>query len=309
MVRSLLGFARKGLAEEAELDLNAILREDVILLERTTLAKVRLELNLEPELRPMRGDASALNHAFMNLCLNAVDAMPDQGTLRLGTRNVDEDWIEVTVEDTGTGMAPEVLEQALDPFFTTKPEGHGTGLGLSLVYSAVRAHQGQLDIRSQPGQGTCVRLRFPTCESAPARSGDPSLPVRRGTARSLDVMVVDDDELIRSSMVAVLEVLGHRPCAEAGCGEDALELLEGGLRPDLIIMDMNMPGLGGVGTLPRLRGLLPDVPVLLATGRTDQSALDLVEAFPHVTLLSKPFSMRELEAHLVAPLPFARQVR
>jgi signal transduction histidine kinase len=310
MVRSLLGFARKGLAEEAELDLNAILREDVTLLERTTLAKVRLELDLDPGLKPMRGDASALNHALMNLCLNAVDAMPGQGTLRLCTRNVDEDWIEVTVEDTGAGMTPEVLERALDPFFTTKPEGKGTGLGLSLVYSTVRAHQGQLDIRSQPGQGTCVRLRFPACDPAPAGAAEPLPPPAPGPApRALRVMVVDDDDLIRTSMVAVLEVLGHSPCGEAACGEDALALLEGGLAPDLVIMDMNMPGLGGSGTLPRLRGLSPEVPVLLSTGRADQSALDLVEAYPHVTLLSKPFSMRELEAHLAALLPFARQVR
>jgi signal transduction histidine kinase/ABC-type amino acid transport substrate-binding protein len=125
MVRSLLSFARQSPVDEQELDMNAILREEVSLLERTTLAKVRLEMDLAPDLRPVRGDASALTHALMNLCVNAVDAMPDDGTLTLRTRNVDEGWIEITVEDTGSGMPKEVLEKALDPFFTTKGVGKG----------------------------------------------------------------------------------------------------------------------------------------------------------------------------------------
>ena len=164
MVKSLLNFARQSPTEEHELDMNAILREEVELLERTTLAKIRLEMDLASDLRPILGDASALTHAFMNLCVNAVDAMPENGTLTLRTRNVDNDWIEVLVEDTGTGMPREVLEKAMDPFFTTKGVGKGTGLGLSMVYSTVKAHRGQIEIQSEPGQGTRVRMRFPACE-------------------------------------------------------------------------------------------------------------------------------------------------
>ena len=163
-VKSLLSFARQSPVENGRLDMNAILKEEVALLERTTLAKVRLEIDLEANLRPILGDASALTHAFMNLCVNAVDAMPENGTLTLHTRNVDNDWIEVVVEDNGTGMSKEVLEKAMEPFYTTKETGQGTGLGLSMVFSTVKAHRGQMSIESELGKGTRVMMRFPACE-------------------------------------------------------------------------------------------------------------------------------------------------
>ena len=297
MVKGLLTLARQTPAEERELDMNELLQEEARLLERTTLSKIRLELDLASELRPIRGDPGALIHVFMNLCVNAVDAMPENGTLTLRTRNVDNDWIEVMVEDTGTGMPKEVLEKALDPFYTTKGVGKGTGLGLSLVYSTVRAHQGQLEIQSEPGQGTRVRMRFPACEPAAKTPAPAAEPRSESAHRALNVLVVDDDELIRSAMSPLLEVLGHRAIA-VSCGEEALAKLEAGFQPDVIILDMNMPGLGGAGTLPRLRLLRPTTPVLLATGRVDQSASDLVETHPYVTLLSKPFSIAELKRHL-----------
>jgi len=295
MLKGLLNFVRQTPAEERELDLNAILQDEVHLLERTTLAKVRLELDLAEGLPPIRGDAGDLANALMNLCLNAVDAMPEHGTLSLRTRCLGLDWIEVQVEDTGCGMAKEVLEQALNPFFTTKPEGKGTGLGLSMVYGTVKAHRGQMEIQSEPGQGTLVRMRFPVWEAG-ARV-EPSAP--EAGFRALSVLLVDDDELIRSSLQALLEALGHSARAMAS-GEDALLSLEAGLPADVVILDLNMPGLGGAGTLPRLRALRPELPVLLATGRADRTALDLVEAHPQVTLLSKPFTMKELQRQLEA---------
>jgi PAS domain S-box-containing protein len=298
MVKSLLGFARQQPAESNKLDMNALLKEQVELLERTTLARVRLQMVLEPELRPIQGDASALTNAFMNLCVNAVDAMPENGTLTLHTRNIDNDWIEVVVEDNGMGMPKEVLEKALDPFFTTKGTGKGTGLGLSLVFNTMKAHRGQMAIQSEPGQGTRVMLRLPACEnelqvSAPAVAEATLTP--HGT---LKVLLVDDDELMQSSVQAVLEVLGHIAVTTAASGEEALEILEAGFEPDLVILDMNMPGLGGAGTLPRLRELRPALPVLLSTGRTDQTALTLASAHSAVTLLSKPFGLRELQKQL-----------
>ena len=300
MIKGLLGFARQSPVENLVLDVNAILKEQVDLLERTTLAKVHLRLDLEPELRPIRGDASALTHAFMNLCINAVDAIPEDGTLTLRTRNVDNGWIEVAVEDTGMGMSREVLAKAIDPFFTTKDVGKGTGLGLSLVHGTVKAHRGQLAIESEPDKGTRVRLRFPACEheaqvwTATSPVADPT-PTPQG---GLKVLLVDDDDLIQVSVQMVLEVLGHTAVSIAQSGEEALAALEAGFEPDLIILDMNMPGLGGIGTLPRLRRLRPAVPVILATGRVDQSALDLASAHPGVTLLSKPFGLIELQNRL-----------
>jgi len=297
MAKCLLNFARQSPAEEHELDINTILREEVRLLERTTLSRVHLDMEFTSDLRPMRGDASALTHAFMNLCVNAVDAMEENGTLTLRTQNVDNDWIEVVVEDTGCGMSQDVLDRALDPFFTTKEEGKGTGLGLSMVHSTVKAHRGMMEIQSRPGQGTCVRIRFPSCEPLlqvlEPEGGRAPLPPRM----PLNLLLVDDDELIQSSTQAILGVLGHGVTGVCS-GEEALEKLASGFQPDVVILDINMPGLGGSRTLTRLRSLYPALPVLVSTGKVDQEALNLVAAHSHVSLLPKPFSMGELQAHL-----------
>jgi len=297
MVKSLLSLGHPSQAQGQELDLNTILCDEVQLLESSILAKVRLDLDLQPDLRPVRGDASAFSRAFMNIFVNAVDAMAGDGTLTIRTRNLDGRQIEVLVEDTGTGMAKEVLEKALDPFFTTKAVGKGTGLGLSMVYGTVKAHHGQLDLQSQPGHGTVVRMRFPEAAAGVPRQEPGAAPRAAGRDSALDVLFIDDDDLVQTSTQALLEVLGHRVTATL-TGEEALARLEAGYRPDVVILDMNMPGLGGAGTLPRLRAICPDVPVLLATGRIDQTARDLVEAYRRVTLMSKPFGIATLRERL-----------
>ena len=297
MVRGLLSFARESQAEERTLDLNTIHKDEVDLLAQTTLARVKLKLDLEADLQPIRGDEGALTHAFMNLCVNAVDAMPNSGTLTIRTRNVGREWAEVAIEDTGFGMSKEVLEKAMDPFFTTKAVGKGTGLGLTMVYKTVQAHRGQIEIQSQPGRGTQVTIRFPASELVMTDHEVDSGARMAVPAQTLRVLLVDDDELIRSATGMVVQTLGHSVTASSS-GEEALALIEAGLRPDAVILDMNMPGMGGAGTLPRLREMLPGVPVLLSSGRTDQAALDLSKVHRFVTLLPKPFSIKELNACL-----------
>ncbi len=297
VVKGLLSFARAEVAESRLLNLNDVVREEIKLLERTTLVKVRFEVDLDPELWPMKGDAGAFAQVFMNLCINAMDAMPDNGTLALRTRNLPGPRVEAVVEDNGSGMTREVLDRALDPFFTTKGVGKGTGLGLSMVYSTVKAHNGQLELQSEPGKGTRVTMTFPACAPAAGAPADGAEPRVTAAGPSLDVLLVEDDEFMMSTLQNVLEHLGHTFTA-AACGEEALARLEGGYRPDLVILDMNMPGLGGAGTLPLLRALCPDLPVLLATGRTDQTALDLIAAHDKVTLMAKPFGIEELRHNL-----------
>jgi len=299
LVKGLLHFARQSPSLLQSVDLNAVVEQGARLLERTTLARVRVVMDLAPDLRPIRGDASALSHALMNLCVNAVDAMAEGGTLSLATRNLGEALVELVVGDTGTGMTEEVLAKATDPFFTTKEVGKGTGLGLAMVFNTVRAHQGVLRIVSAPDQGTRVKLRFPAADpeaspprQAPAPAGPP--------ARPLAVLLVDDDELVRRSTGMLVEVLGHK-VTSASSGEEALALLEGGAEADVAVLDMNMPGLGGKGTLPRLLALRPGLRVFLATGRADQEALDLVAAHPEAILLPKPFSIEQLQ-NLLADL-------
>ena len=299
MVRGLLSFARQTPGEIKELDLNTVIREEVELLARTALAQVNLRMELEDGLRLIQGDASALSHALMNLCVNAVDAMGRAGTLTLRTRNAPGPWVELQVEDTGHGMARDVLAKALDPFYTTKPQGKGTGLGLSMVYSTVKAHQGEMELKSEVGRGTCVCMRFPAVEPA-APEPDPAGEVQApDEARHLTILVVDDDEFIQMSTEVLLDLMGHVPTIVAS-GEEALRKLEEGYLPDVVILDMNMPGLGGEGTLPALRLMCPDLPVILATGRADQSALDLVASQPQVTLLPKPFTMEALRLQFQA---------
>jgi CheY-like chemotaxis protein len=210
--------------------------------------------------------------------------------------------VEVEVEDTGLGMPKEVMDKAIDPFFTTKPQGKGTGLGLSIVYSTVKAHRGTMELQSAPGTGTRVTLRFPACEPHQTAEGAPAEPAPVRASGGLDILLVDDDEVLRVTVAAMVQRMGHR-VAQAGSGEEALTWLEGGEKPRVIILDVNMPGLGGKQTLPRLRALLPEVPVLLTTGRADQGATELAQAFPGVTLLPKPFGMEELRKRLDAFKP------
>jgi len=301
MVKRLLNFARSTPVEEVAVDLNTVILEVARLLERTTLSWIHLDFDLAPQLRPIRGDSGSLAHLVMNLCVNAVDAMAGNGTLTLRTRNLDADSVLVAVADTGSGMAREVLDRALDPFFTTKDQGKGTGLGLSIVHSTVQAHHGQLEIQSEPGKGTCVVMRFPAY-APPVLDQEPgpglSDPIRIGRK----ILVVDDDDLIQNGMEMLLATLGH-VATIAASGEEALASLEAGLAADVVILDMNMPGLGGSGTLPRLRALRPALPVLLATGRVDQAALNLIAADPRTTLLSKPFNLEEVKRLLAAVLP------
>ena len=253
-----------------------------------------MELDLAPDLRLIRGDGAALTHAVMNLCVNAVDAMPQEGHLTLRTRNIDNHWIEVRVEDSGSGMTKEVLQKARDPFFTTKASG--TGLGLALVHSSVKAHRGQLELISEPGRGTCVRLRLPACEATIRVPEQEPVAPDAAPTRSLSVLVVDDDVMATRAFEELLQAL-HHSHSTVGSGEGALALLQDGFQPDVVLLDINMPGLGGTGTLPRLRALRPTLPVLLITGRADQAAIDLAATQPGVTLLAKPFGLLELRQY------------
>jgi len=296
LVRGLTNFARKDLRAAAPLDLNAIVRDEQALLERTLRQKVRLEVALEEPLPRFKGEAGNFGSALMNLCVNAVDAMPNGGTLTLRTRNLGDGWLELSVEDTGSGMPPEILSRALEPFFTTKELGQGTGLGLAMVHGTVKAHGGTLEIRSQPGAGTSILIRLPAlagaAEDSAAGAAGPA-----GRTKSLKVLVVDDDELILATVPLLLHHLGHQPTCAPG-GEEGLAILASGLEPDVVILDLNMPGLGGEATYLRLRKAHPHLKVLIATGFMDPSTSLLLKGDPDSGSISKPFSIDELARKL-----------
>jgi len=296
VVKGLLYFAHKGMETRGPVDLNALVRQLVRLLDATTLKQVQLSAELQEPLPLVQGDEAALSHALINVCMNALDAMPGGGALVIGTRATADGGVEVRVADTGGGMSPEVLTQAIDPFFTTKPVGKGTGLGLSMVYGTMKAHGGTVAIHSEPGRGTEVRLGFP---AAPGLAQVPAgtEPAAAAAARPLRILLVDDDELNRLAIPGVLGSLGHRVHAAAG-GQEALDYLAAGAEVDLVILDMRMPGMDGAETLPRLLALRPGLPVLLATGHSDRDLQPLLAGRPNVAWIGKPFTLEEFRAKL-----------
>ena len=294
LVKALTDFARKGLGETSTFDLNEVVRKEVQLLRQTTLKKVQVSMDLDPHIPAICGVASDLGSAIMNLSVNAVDAMPDGGTLTFRSMALPDGWIELSVTDTGQGMPPEVLARAMEPFFTTKPVGKGTGLGLSRVYGTVRAHGGTLDIWSEAGQGTSVILRLPTGQEPAAKHPVPHAEDREDSTASMRILLVDDEGIILETVPDMLAVLGHT-VETASLGELALQRLHADPDFNVVILDHNMPGLTGAETLVHLRRMAPTLPVVLSTGFMDTDTEDLLARIPHVWTLKKPYSMREIQ--------------
>lgn len=295
LVKGLTNFARKELRGAEALDLNALVQEEMEILRRTTLQRVELLLELDASRPFVTGERSTLASALMNLCVNAVDAMPQGGTLILRTCGAEAGWVELSVVDSGEGMSPEVMARAMEPFYTTKAVGKGTGLGLAMVYTTAKAHGGTVEIHSEAGKGTRVTLRLPRV-AAPAgepvlERADPEGP------QPLEILQVDDDELILASVPVMIEACGHRVRTAQG-GREALEYLASGAKVDLVLLDLNMPGMNGEETLRELRKTHPQLPVLLATGFLDTRTEGILKRDPHALCISKPFSMRDLELRI-----------
>nr|WP_320132182.1 ATP-binding protein [uncultured Holophaga sp.] len=296
LVLKLNEFARRGVQDPTPLDLNALVHREAEILEHTTFHRIKVLLDLHVPLPAVVGDGSAISNALMNLCINACDAMPSGGELRISTRVPEEGWVELLVADTGEGMPPAVLERAMEPFFTTKPMGKGTGLGLSVVYGTLRAHRGTVDIQSAPGQGTTVILRFPAAGdlqplTVPASPATPNTPARR-------TLVVDDDELVNLCVSELFACIGF-PVESVPGGAEALARLEAHPPLDLVLLDSNMPGMSGMECLARIRERHPHLPVIFSSGHLEARELSRLEAFRKVWVLGKPFTLDELR-HVLA---------
>jgi signal transduction histidine kinase/ActR/RegA family two-component response regulator len=302
LVKGLLDFARKEVQAAEPVDLNRLVRQEAGILASTTLNRIRVELDLDEHLPRLLGSSLAIATLLMNLCVNSVDAMPTGGFLILRTRE-DERGILLEVEDTGHGMAPEVLDRAVEPFYTTKPMGKGTGLGLAVVFGTVQAHGGTLDIRSQPGKGTCVRIRFPVLAILPLQPAAPEHPAARFPG--LRLLLVDDDPLVREATCMLLTRLGHQVTVAAD-GFEAVLRVEQGQPWDAVLLDLNMPGLDGLETLRRIRSSRPDTPVMVTSGYVDDWTREQLEALPPMTIVAKPCPMDKLQAALARLVGGAR---
>jgi PAS domain S-box-containing protein len=320
LTHRLLAFSRRQSLDLRALDANELVRSLEDLLRRTLGENVQLHLDLEPGLWPAHSDANQLESALLNLAINARDAMPAGGRLTLRTENArveppaaaaatpaadapePGDYVMLAVGDTGVGMSDDVRERAIDPFFTTKPQGQGTGLGLSMVYGFVKQSRGHLRLDSEPGRGTTVRLYLPRSQDAVeapddrAAAGEPA-PVEAAQS----VLVVEDDPGVRLLIIEVLHRLGHQ-VSEAADGPAALPLLQRLRRLDLLVTDVGLPGLNGRELADRARLAWPQLPVLFVSGYAEQATLRSGFLGEGMDLIAKPFSLDLLAAKVSAML-------
>lgn len=300
LVQRLLAFARRQPLQPTAVETSQIIRDMAGLMASTLGPRIELRIDVPEELPPARADANQLEMALLNLTVNARDAMPDGGVLTvassresLGSGTADlaaGEYVRLIVSDTGKGMDEDTLARCIEPFFSTKGIGQGTGLGLSMVHGLAAQLSGALRIHSHPGAGTSIELWLPATAPTgpdPSRKTDRPLPRAAGLA-----LVVDDEELVRSSTADMLQELGYET-VEAASAEDALRILAD-RSINLLVTDHLMPGMTGTELAQATRSRLPAVKVLIVSGYADAGGLD--PSFPRLT---KPFRQSDLSAALL----------
>lgn len=307
LTQRLLAFARRQPLAPEPTDIHRLISNMTSLLRSAIGEAVDMEQIRGAGLWPAMIDASQFESALMNLAINARDAMPDGGKLTIETTNVSLDndyrsthpdvetgqYVMVVVSDTGTGMAPDILDQVVEPFFTTKPTGSGSGLGLSMVYGFAKQSGGQVNIYSEPGEGTTVRLYLPRATNPADRSE--TLPQQSADGQGERILLVEDDELVRSYAARVLGQIGYDVC-EAESGDAALAILEKDESPfDLLFSDVVMPGrLNGPELAKNARKQHPEIRVLFTSGYTENAIVHQGRLDRGVRLLNKPYRRDQL---------------
>jgi len=316
--RQLLTIARKEPPRAASIDVHRTIRDVLALLSRSVDKRIALQADLAASSPFVRGDPDRVHAALLNLALNACDAMAGGGTLTVETRSVELDaarcgelpfelrpgpHVEVRVRDTGAGLSAEARAHLFEPFFTTKPVGKGSGLGLAEVYGTISAHQGAVSVESTRGLGTTVTLLLPASGKPAELAVEHPTPVPAsapGRLRPLRVLLADDELNVRRSLGLLLRVSGHQ-VIECEGGRAAVD--RHGAQPDGIdvaIVDMMMPDLTGRDVIARLRGVTPELPIIVSSGFSAGCDLEAVRGDPHVHFLQKPYTEEELNRTLLA---------
>jgi PAS domain S-box-containing protein len=323
LTRQLLAYSGKGAFVVGPLDLSREMREMATLLRTAISKQATLAWDLAPDLPTIRADATQVHQVVMNLITNASDALGDAAgtiTLRTGVLTPQEldsghfqfpspggtggepvneesgdaqrsQYVYLEVSDTGAGMTPETLSRIFDPFFSTKFSGRG--LGLAAVMGIVRAHQGLIRIRTEPGQGTTFRVLFPAA-SDDLHQSPLALAGQREWRGHGTVLVIDDEDGVREVLDRILRELGFSVRAAAD-GREALEILDRTKgRFAGVLLDLSMPHMGGQETLRRLRIRYPDLPVIMMSGFTEEAVADRVGDSARTTFLQKPFLAEDL---------------
>ena len=306
LVQRLLAFARRQPLQPGPVDVGEVITGMVDLVSSTSGPRIRLETQIAEGLPPALAERNQLEMAILNLCVNARDAMPEGGTLSIraslaerrpgGAAGSRAPYLQLSVSDTGLGMSEETAARAIEPFFSTKGVGRGTGLGLSMVHGLALQLGGELSIRSQLGLGTTIELYLPQAAVAPSQQARPPADVKAPGAGAGRILLVDDELSVRSTTADMLRELGYE-VREAADAAAALRELEAYL-PDFVITDHLMPGMTGTELAHLVSERLPQVPTLIVSGYADIEGLS-----PHLPRLTKPFRQHELAASLASLVP------
>lgn len=311
IVRQILGFAQGGEGGRGPLDPKHVVREVILVVSETFPRNIELQDNIAPDLRSIHANPTQIQQLLLNLCINARDAMPRGGALELSVANCDLDhppahvvashghrrWVRFQVRDTGVGIPPEKLEQIWVPFFTTKPRGRGTGLGLSTVRGLVVAHGGFVEVHSEPGVGTTFTVFLPAVDALPAgaEAGSTDTPGRTPTGHGERILVVDDEPALRAMIAATLGPHGYEVLLAADGVEALATVNVRGEDLSLIITDVHMPHMTGDVLVNVVKRLHPNLPVLAISGHPDVSQSWTAEGqLQPDASLAKPFTAHAL---------------
>lgn len=307
LTQRLLAFARRQDLQVGPVNLAKLVNEMKDLLQRSVGSRIAVEVHAPEHLPQVSADANQVELALLNLVVNARDAMPNGGTIRIELDEAEQPaqpdplapgrYVVLSVIDQGHGMDPETLQKAIEPFFSTKELGKGTGLGLSMVHGLALQLNGWLKLQSMPNMGTTADLWIPVSTAGVAEHEQAALVGdSQHHAGPKRILLVDDDVLIAMSSADMLSDLGH-DVVEAHSGKEALALIDGGSIFDLLITDYSMPGMTGAELAKAVRERLPDLPILLASGYADlPSGVELDAA-----RLAKPYSQDQL-AHILSKI-------
>jgi two-component system, cell cycle sensor histidine kinase and response regulator CckA len=309
LTRQLLAFSRKQMIDPRVMQLNDVVRGVERLLQRLIGEHIELRTTTAPDLWPVRIDPAQFEQVLVNLAVNARDAMPEGGRLAIATTNlvldesqcISRPWmtpgqfVVITVADTGVGMTDEVKAHLFEPFFTTKERGRGTGLGLAMVYGAVKQHGGSIEVESRLGRGTLVRIFLPALTSGTASITTAPAAVAEVKGGEETILLVEDEASVRNLAARVLQRRGYRVIACADANEAVAAATDRGGRIDLLLTDVVMPGMNGRVLADRLRAVWPGLKVLMTSGYSEEM-VEHADSPATSPFIAKPYSTAALAA-------------
>ena len=315
LVEHILAFSRSGVGERLPVHVQSVVEETLDLLAASLPPTIRLEKVLRGGDAAVAGDATQLHQVTMNLCTNAVQAMPKGGVLSVTLERTDIDearelahgtlapgpYIRLQVTDTGSGIPPAVLERIFDPFFTTKRVGEGTGLGLSLVYGIVADFGGAVDVETREGAGTTFTVWLPSCGEAPARVVDAAGVLPHGNGEA--VMIVDDERPLVNVAEEMLAGLGYEPVGFSSSADALAAFRAEPERYDIVLTDETMPDLTGTDLAREIRRLRADIPIVLMSGYSGPQLTERARAAGVSDILRKPLVSRDIAEALARVIP------